>query len=149
MAPRIVSSSWNSSFQEGILSFLLFRVLTNLFGDLFVLENHRQINEQNAILCLTQFYIMLFFSRWFRFMGRREQNPFVPFNINYFSSDEPIKGFLPFNGTIIPCNAAAHVSWNCVTFLCTNKPKLFFKFWSLNKCLMEAGIYAVLTSLLH
>nr|XP_018903038.1 PREDICTED: Niemann-Pick C1 protein-like [Bemisia tabaci] len=46
--------------------------------------------------------------KWFRFMGRREQNPFVPFNINYFSSDEPIKGFLPFNGTIIPCNAAAH-----------------------------------------
>lgn len=47
--------------------------------------------------------------RWFNFMGDAEV-PFVPFQINYKSGDEPADGFTPYNPPTRPCNEGVKVS---------------------------------------
>ncbi|KAL3273722.1 hypothetical protein HHI36_015151 [Cryptolaemus montrouzieri] len=45
--------------------------------------------------------------RWFEFMGMAgPNNPFIPFQINYIVTEEPIKEFIPLNPPIIPCSKA-------------------------------------------
>lgn len=50
--------------------------------------------------------------RWFNYMGTAvATNPFVPFNIHFMNTSEPIvNGFIPANPTVTPCNKAVNVS---------------------------------------
>ncbi|KAL6430199.1 hypothetical protein ACFW04_007740 [Cataglyphis niger] len=44
--------------------------------------------------------------KWFHFMGDAENNIYVPFQITYKNTDEPIGPFIPVDPAITPCNKA-------------------------------------------
>lgn len=48
--------------------------------------------------------------RWFTFMGTKEGNAFVPFQMNYKFLSEPVGDFIPYNPPITPCNKGINVS---------------------------------------
>lgn len=48
--------------------------------------------------------------KWFHFMGDAENNIYVPFQITYKNTDEPIGPFIPVDPVITPCNKALNVS---------------------------------------
>ncbi|CAG9788893.1 unnamed protein product [Diatraea saccharalis] len=55
--------------------------------------------------------------RWFDFMGDAEV-PFVPFQINYLSGDEPVDGFTPYNPPTRPCNVGVNGQPGCSCLDC-------------------------------
>ncbi|RVE48036.1 hypothetical protein evm_007348 [Chilo suppressalis] len=55
--------------------------------------------------------------RWFNFMGDAEV-PFVPFQINYKSGDEPVDGFTPYNPPTRPCNVGVDGQPGCSCLDC-------------------------------
>ncbi|KAL4714887.1 hypothetical protein ACJJTC_012559 [Scirpophaga incertulas] len=55
--------------------------------------------------------------RWFDFMGDG-QNPFVPFQINYLSGDDPVDGFTPYNPPTRPCNVGLNGQPGCSCLDC-------------------------------
>ena len=52
--------------------------------------------------------------KWFHFMGDAENNVFVPFQITYINTDNPVGSFTPLDPPVTPCNKALNVS---ITFL--------------------------------
>lgn len=52
--------------------------------------------------------------KWFHFMGDAENNVFVPFQITYINTDDPVGSFTPLDPPITPCSKALNVS---ITFL--------------------------------
>lgn len=53
--------------------------------------------------------------RWYNFLGTKENNPYVPFQINYkYEDGKPLNEFTPLNVSTTPCNKALNVSiLNC------------------------------------
>lgn len=49
-------------------------------------------------------------NKWFQYMGNADGNPFVPFQITYKNSSEPVGPYVPINPKIIPCSQAPNVS---------------------------------------
>lgn len=49
-------------------------------------------------------------------MGDASTNSFVPFQITYINTDNPIGPFKPMNPEITPCNKSLNVSKILVTF---------------------------------
>ncbi|XP_076243132.1 Niemann-Pick type C-1a isoform X2 [Calliopsis andreniformis] len=45
-------------------------------------------------------------NRWFHYMGDAENNNYVPFQITYKNTDEPIGAFTPVDPKVTPCNKA-------------------------------------------
>ncbi|GLV34537.1 Niemann-Pick type C-1a [Carabus blaptoides fortunei] len=45
-------------------------------------------------------------TRWFTYMGDASGNPYVPFQINYLNTSEPVEEFHPLDPKVIPCNQA-------------------------------------------
>jgi Niemann-Pick C1 protein len=50
-------------------------------------------------------------ARWYGFMGNAENNPFVPFQINYrqHNTSSVVDGFKPLNPRVSPCNESFDV----------------------------------------
>ncbi|XP_020285882.1 Niemann-Pick C1 protein isoform X2 [Pseudomyrmex gracilis] len=44
--------------------------------------------------------------KWFYFMGDAENNVYVPFQITYVNTDEPVGSFIPLDPPITPCSKA-------------------------------------------
>lgn len=55
-------------------------------------------------------------AKWFHYMGDASTNSFVPFQITYINTDNPIGPFKPMNPEITPCNKSLNVSKILVTF---------------------------------
>lgn len=51
-------------------------------------------------------------TKWFFYMGDKEGNSYVPFQINYlqFPNTSPVNGHVPHSPKITPCNEAFNVS---------------------------------------
>lgn len=51
-------------------------------------------------------------TKWFTYMGDKDGNPYVPFQISYVQhqTNTTDKGISPLNPTTIPCNKAVNVS---------------------------------------
>lgn len=47
--------------------------------------------------------------KWFHFMGDAENNVYVPFQITYVNTDEPVGPFMPLDPRITPCSEAINV----------------------------------------
>lgn len=47
--------------------------------------------------------------KWFHYMGDAN-NPYVPFQITYINTDEPVGPFIPVDPTVTPCSKALNVS---------------------------------------
>lgn len=48
--------------------------------------------------------------KWFHYMGDAENNVYVPFQITYKNTDEPVGPFTPIDPIITPCNKPINVS---------------------------------------
>ncbi|XP_050677149.1 NPC intracellular cholesterol transporter 1 isoform X3 [Leptidea sinapis] len=65
--------------------------------------------EYGSVFCTPQ--------RWFESMGD-VNSPYVPFQINYISGDEPVDGFTPYNPPVLPCNVGINGQPGCSCLDC-------------------------------
>lgn len=50
-------------------------------------------------------------AKWFKYMGDAENNPYVPFQINYVAQNnsELVNGYIPLDPKVTPCSEALDV----------------------------------------